>query len=169
MFDKLNEEKGFTLVELLTVVVIIAALVTIVVPNLLRAVEKSRVTAAVADFMGIKNAVLEYYSDTGDGPNSSTDGSDPGLVKDPAVNGWGGPYLERWPAKNPWGGAYSLVEDSSLFDDNKPARCLCLDNVPAGAVDKLEEQLGGDNVKNGSGESGSGGDPDCVYLLMFKD
>ncbi|NMB42038.1 MAG: prepilin-type N-terminal cleavage/methylation domain-containing protein [Firmicutes bacterium] len=164
MFVKPENNKGFTLVELLTVVAIIAILVAVVAPNLFRAIEKSKVTAVVADYMNIKTATLAYYSDTGNWPvGNSGDNSDtdPGFVKqNPNVDNWNGPYLESWPVKNPWGKNYVFVEENDLFG---PARCLRVDGVPETAAESLQEQLGETNVK--TKKNGV----DYVYLLIAKD
>jgi len=157
VFDELREKKGFTLVELLTVVVIISILGAVVAPNLLRAIDKSRVTAVVADFRSIKSAALAYYSDTGMWPADSPDGGDPGFLENPNVAGWNGPYLESWPAKNPWGGRYAFVHKDS---QGAAAKCLRLDSVPPSAVAKLAEQLDGTAVLEES---------EYVYITIAKE
>lgn len=154
----LLEEKGFTLVELLTVIAIIAILGAVVAPNLFRAVDRSKVSAAVADSRAIKGAAVAYYSDTGEWPPDIDDGSDPGFVGS-EVQGWNGPYLDSWPAKNPWNGKYFFRNsNNSPFGEN--ARYLQLDNVPESAVDGLEEHLGEGVVKKNS---------DHVCILISQD
>ncbi|HAA34652.1 MAG TPA: type II/IV secretion system protein [Firmicutes bacterium] len=157
MLAKLWEKKGFTLVELLTVVVIIAILGAVIVPNLFRAVDKSRVTAAAADFRSIKSAALAYYSDTGKWPGDSPEGNDPGFLTDPGVPGWSGPYLEGWPGKNPWGGKYAFVHHDG---QGGTAKCLRLDAVPQEAVEKLAEQLAGTVIQESEG---------YVYLILANN
>ena len=153
-----KEERGFTLVELITVVAIIAILAAVVTPSILKAIEGSRVVAAVSDIKVIKNAALVYYADTGqwpESPNSNGEGGgenndpggDPGFLADPAgeddsTAGWNGPYLESWPRKNPWGGVYNL------FIENEEEVYLKINEVPQGAFDKLREKLGEDNEFN---------------------
>lgn len=155
-----RDNKGFTLVELLTVVAIIAILGAIVAPNIFRAVERSKVTAAVADYRAIKSAATAYYSDMGEWPSGNTDG-DPGFIAEPKnAEGWNGPYLDSWPAKNPWNGKYALCSgESEVFGEG--AVYLQLDNVPDDAFKELQERLG-DNVA----ESGSS---NCVYILISQN
>ncbi|NMB35758.1 MAG: prepilin-type N-terminal cleavage/methylation domain-containing protein [Firmicutes bacterium] len=141
-----KEEEGFTLVELITVVAIIAILGAVVTPNILKAIENSRVVAVVSDIKTIKNAALAYYADTGRWPENSS-GDDPGFLNNQGspVEGWNGPYLESWPQKNPWGGVYSLsCTGDKLF--------LHLTKVPAGALEKLEEKLGEKIGSRGNGQ-----------------
>ena len=61
------DRNGFTLIELLTVIAIIAILGAVVAPNLFRAVDRSKVSAALADSRAIKSAATAYYSDTENG------------------------------------------------------------------------------------------------------
>jgi general secretion pathway protein G len=154
-----REEEGFTLIELIIVVAIIAILSAVVAPNILKAIDNSRVVAVMADTKIIQSAALAYNADTGQWPqspevnegNEENKGSDPGFINnpgtDPGVDGWNGPYLDRWPEKNPWGGTYIL----SYKDDGK--LYLLLTQVPESAVGKLQEKLGETIVKKDQEES----------------
>jgi len=169
-------EKGFTLVELLVVIAIFGILAAIILPSAFKAIEKSKVAAAEADYRAIKAAVLNAYTDTGIWPPSSQQqGQDPGLVdknnwKNGAPDTWNGPYLERWPSRNPWGGYYTYVNgifDFLKLDWGDSARFLELWSVPGagsspptGAARKLQEDLGEDVVKFNSG---------ITYILISKD
>lgn len=101
--------KGFTLIELIVVIAIIATLAAIIAPNAFKAIEKGRVSATIGDWKSIKTGAMAYYADTGRWPRSgygSTAGEFPrvGLITDDGMTGWDGPYLENWPATNAWGG-----------------------------------------------------------------
>jgi len=63
---KLNQrrDKGFTLVEMLVVITIIAILVTITVPFVFRAVTKSKVATARTDMINLKGAIQSYHNDS---------------------------------------------------------------------------------------------------------
>jgi len=122
-------EKGFTLVELLVVIAIIGILAAIIAPSAFRAIEKSKVSRAVADLRAIGKAAVAYYADVGDFPGSKghppneplQNGSDPGFVRKPDsswvtdsgagyggnLDAWDGPYLERWTSRHPWGNVYT--------------------------------------------------------------
>jgi len=144
-----SEEKGFTLIELIVVVAIIAILGAVVTPNILKAIENSRVVAVVADSNVIKNAALAFRADTGSWPESSeavsgdngeNKGGDPGFISS-EVAGWDGPYLDRWPEKNPYGGAYMLYIYGGE-NNTKEKLYLQLDQVSENAFTKLQEKLG---------------------------
>jgi general secretion pathway protein G len=100
-------QRGFTLVELLVVIAIIGILAAIITPNAFKSVEKAKVAKAEADLKAFKAAALNYYTDTGKWPDDQNPGDDPGFVTNVGnVEGWNGPYLERWPEATPFGGKY---------------------------------------------------------------
>ncbi len=101
------DNRGFTLVELLVVIAIIGILAAIIAPNAFKSVEKAKVAKAEADLKAFKAAALNYYTDTGKWPEDKMPGEDPGFVTNVGnVDGWNGPYLERFPADTPFGGKY---------------------------------------------------------------
>jgi general secretion pathway protein G len=101
----MNNRRGFTLIELMLVVIIIGALVAMVMPRLTGRGEQARVAAARADIMSnIATALKLYELDNGEFP-STDDGLNALLTKPADVNNWKGPYLEKKPI-DPWGREY---------------------------------------------------------------
>ena len=97
--------KGFTLIELMLVVVIIGALVAMVMPRLTGRGEQARVAAAGADInANIATALKLYELDNGNFP-STAEGLNALLAKPSSAKNWNGPYLERKPI-DPWGKEY---------------------------------------------------------------
>jgi general secretion pathway protein G len=97
--------RGFTLLELLVVILIIALLVGIVAPRLLGQVSKSEVTAARAQLDALDKAVQAYRLDTGKFPSASQGLR--ALVTAPSDEPrWRGPYLQGDVPLDPWGSAY---------------------------------------------------------------
>ncbi|MCF7854553.1 MAG: type II secretion system major pseudopilin GspG [Candidatus Pacebacteria bacterium] len=98
----------FTLIEIMIVVVIIAALAAMVVPRLTGRSEQARIAVATADIEGnIATALKLYELDNGTFPTT-----DQGLqalleepTSEPAPLDWRGPYLEKKPV-DPWGHRY---------------------------------------------------------------
>jgi len=97
--------KGFTLIELMLVVIIIGALVAMVMPRFTGRGEQARITAARADIQSnIATALKLYELDNGTFPTTE-EGLAALLNKPPSANNWNGPYLEKKPI-DPWGKEY---------------------------------------------------------------
>ena len=103
--------RGFTLVEIMVVVVIIGILGALVVPKLLGRTGESRVAAAKVDIATMMQALKLYKLDNARYPNNEQ-GLQSLITKPttgPAANGWkAGGYLERLP-KDPWGNPYQYL------------------------------------------------------------
>ena len=99
-----SAQQGFTLVEMLLVLVILATLAAIVYPKVMGRSEQARVTAAQTQIASFKTALDSFEVDTGKYPIGRNGLMD--LIQQPRdVVGWHGPYLESIP-KDPWGNAY---------------------------------------------------------------
>ncbi len=100
-----NNRHGFTLIELMLVVIIIGALVAMVMPRLAGRGEQARVATAKADIQtNIATALKLYELDNGGYP-SGEEGLNALLSKPSSASNWNGPYLERKPI-DPWGREY---------------------------------------------------------------
>jgi general secretion pathway protein G len=98
--------KGFTLLELLVVMVIIGLLVGYVAPLYFKQVGKSEVKVARAQIESFGKALDQYRLDTGHYP--TTEQGLAALVTKPADEArWDGPYLKKGVPSDPWGKAYS--------------------------------------------------------------
>jgi len=99
--------RGFTLIEIMVVVVILAVLGALVVPRILENVDKARVTRAQSDIRAIETALDLYRLDNFKYPTSEQGLG--ALVKKPAdpslTNYRTGGYLKAVP-KDPWGNPY---------------------------------------------------------------
>lgn len=118
---------GFTLLELLVVMVIIGLLAGYVAPRYFTQVGKSEVKVAHAQIDALEKALETYRLDTGKYP--ATDQGLAALMTVPSgVKNWQGPYLKKAVPPNPWGNAYHYRQpgehgDFDLYSygrDNKP-------------------------------------------------
>ena len=96
---------GFTLLELLVVMVIIGLLAGYVAPNYFGVVGKSEVKAAKAQVDAFQKALIAYRLDVGHFPNSEL-GLGALHSKPVGVLNWSGPYLSKSVPLDPWGHAY---------------------------------------------------------------
>lgn len=103
--------RGFTLVEIMVVVVIIGILGALVVPKLLSRTGESRVTAAKVDIATLMQALKLYKLDNQRYPTTEQ-GLQALIAKPtggPSANGWKtGGYVEKLP-KDPWGNPYQFL------------------------------------------------------------
>ena len=95
-------QRGFTLVELLLVLVILALIAGLVLPGIIGKAESAKVKAASSQISRISMSVESFYLDTGQTPSSLDE-----LVEEPSgVTGWNGPYIKNSLLKDPWGQPY---------------------------------------------------------------
>jgi general secretion pathway protein G len=96
---------GFTLLELLVVMVIIGLLVGYVGPRYFSQVGKSEIKATKAQIDALEKALDQYRLDTGRYP--STEQGLGALTTRPAnASKWDGPYLKKEVPRDPWGNSY---------------------------------------------------------------
>ena len=96
---------GFTLLELLVVIVIIGLLAGYVAPRYFSQVGKSEVQVARAQIDAIEKALDQYLLDTRRLPTAKQ-GLDALVAKPASVPNWSGPYLKKTAPSDPWGRPY---------------------------------------------------------------
>lgn len=96
---------GFTLLELLVVIVIIGLLAAYVGPRYFAQLGKSERTTAKAQIEGLARALDAYRIDAGRYP-STEQGLAALMLRPPDESKWNGPYLQKAVPPDPWGQPY---------------------------------------------------------------
>jgi general secretion pathway protein G len=136
--ERRNAEAGFTLVELMVVIVIIGLLATIVAINVIPATDTARIEKAKADISTIEQALEQYRLDNFTYPAAS-DGlqallSSPASLTQPQRYRRGG-YIKKLP-NDPWGRPYryTVPGRKGAFD----IASLGADGQPGGEADNAD-------------------------------
>ena len=156
-----QRQSGFTLMEMIGVVAVIAILASMATPLIFDAIRNARVTAFVEDVNVLRTAVARYYEDTGNFPvhvPTSTNANQHALLStNPSnpVGGWAGPYIEK-EIENPFNeggyrGVLTTANANYQFDldgdgtvDTSGVSVLRLDGVSDTEAQRISDILDGD-------------------------
>jgi len=106
-------KKGFTIIELLVVIMIISMLAVFVAPRMYRGLGEAKRDIAKSQMSIIENSIQRFYIDCDRYPDASV-----GLVEliskpEDVAEKWNGPYLKRSEILDPWDNEYQYILDSS--------------------------------------------------------
>lgn len=103
--ENMKHNRGFTMMELLIVLVIIGLLAALVGPTLYKQISPAKTSVAKAQIENFMSALDAYFIDTGAFPTTQQ-----GLAalreKPTTANNWNGPYLKKELPNDPWGNPY---------------------------------------------------------------
>lgn len=128
-----TRSRGFTLIEVLVVIVVIAVLASFVAPSLFRNVDDARVATAKAQIESFATALDAYRLDTGRYPTSAQGLA--ALNTRPTVDApatWNGPYLRKAVPVDPWGHAYAYVAPGTVNAQSYDLVSYGADGKPGG-------------------------------------
>lgn len=106
--ERFARSRGFTLLELLVVVVIIGLLAGLVAPRYFDSVSKSKTKIAKAQIESLDKALDQYRLDVGNYP-SPEQGLGALNIQPSGLTKWQGPYLKKALPLDPWDNAYLYV------------------------------------------------------------
>ncbi len=86
-----SHRSGFTLIEIVIAVAIVAIMAGSIAPFVFRNIERTREEATLHELAALRDGMLEFYEDTGRFPTELEGVM--ALVNDPTVTGWSGPYV----------------------------------------------------------------------------
>lgn len=108
--------RGFTLLEMLVVILIIGLLTGIVAPRFLGQIARSETTAARAQIDAFDKALQAFRIDVGRYPSTS-EGLQALVIAPPNEPRWRGPYLKDAIPSDPWGSPYKYSYPSARGKD----------------------------------------------------
>lgn len=111
-----TSQRGFTLLELLVVILIIGLLTGIVAPRFLNQISKSEVTTAKAQIDAFEKALQAFRIDMGRYPTAG-EGLQGLMTAPPNEPRWRGPYLKDAIPLDPWGSPYRYAYPSTRGKD----------------------------------------------------
>jgi general secretion pathway protein G len=123
----LRVNRGFTLVELLVVIVILSMLAGIVAPKLFGQVDRSKWNLTKTKMAPIKTAIDTYCLNCGDYPVAFDN-----LLANPGIPSWSGPYLEASQLIDPWGFEYVYVLHGPIHPESYDLISYGKDGAPGG-------------------------------------
>ena len=113
-----KRQDGFTLIEVMVVIVILGIMAALVVPNLVGRQDQAQVTAARSDIAAIGNALDLYHLDNNTYP--STEQGLEALIEKPSgfpePRNWRSPYLRKKLPDDPWGNPYQYLSTDRGFE-----------------------------------------------------
>jgi len=101
-----EHEKGFTLIEIMVAMIILAIMAAIIAPNVISRIGDAQISAAKQDIRGIENALKLYRLDNFRYPTTEQ-GLHALVIRptDSSIRNWKGSYLDKIPT-DPWGNEY---------------------------------------------------------------
>ena len=123
-------KKGFTLIEIMLVVIIIGVLVAMVVPNIAGRSEQARNTAAKTDIESNLATALDLYKLDNSSFPTSAQGLGALLSEPSGATKWSGPYLKKKKVpKDPWNREYVYAYPGTHNKDSYDLASLGADGV----------------------------------------
>ena len=111
-----KSEAGFTLMEIIIVVVIIGMLAALVGPRVMRSMMESREKIAKIQISQIEGAIQQFGFDMGRVPTTA-EGLQALMQNPTGSNSWRGPYLTKKLPDDPWNKPYSYRSSGQNDDD----------------------------------------------------
>ena len=109
-----HRKKGFTLVELLVVILIISLIATVIAPKIFTGLGKAKKDIAKAKMVNIESAISRFYLDCDRYPDDSEQLEELITKPDELDGKWKGPYLKRSELLDPWKNPYEYIAEGEI-------------------------------------------------------
>jgi general secretion pathway protein G len=138
-----RRNRAFTLIELMVVILILAILAALIVPNVLGRTGQAKVAKAKADLATLRSAIDQFRLDTDRYPTTQ-EGFDALRNPPSGINGWHGPYLQKDMTPDPWGNQYIYSTPGPNGRDGYMVESYGADGAPGGDGDNADIMDGSD-------------------------
>ncbi len=139
MMYRNRKNRGFTLVELLVVILVISMLATFVAPRVFRGLGRAKADIARAKMALIADSLSRFQYDCGRLPDESEGGLDALLVMPADLEGkWNGPYLMKSQLLDPWNNQYVYISEGQVNPGSFDLICLGADGQEGGEGDNAD-------------------------------
>ncbi len=127
----LSKSRGFTLIELMVVILIIAILAALIVPRIVGRADDAKVSKATSDVNELGGMLQQFRLDCDRFPTTE-EGLNALKVPPADCKNWKGPYSEKDIPADPWGNAYDYEYPGASGDESFILRSYGKDGVPGG-------------------------------------
>jgi general secretion pathway protein G len=137
---RLVDRRGFTLIEIMVVVIILGLLAVLVAPRVIGKLAVAKDKAARAQIELLGTALDSYRLDNGSYP-STQQGLDALWAKpvtSPEPRNWAGPYLKKRVPQDPWGNGYVYRSPGESNPDSYDLVSLGSDGSPGGEGENVD-------------------------------
>jgi general secretion pathway protein G len=123
-------KRGFTLIEMLVVILILSILAALIIPKLVGRTDDAKIAAAKSDIATLSSSVEQFRLDNGRYP-SSDEGVQVLRVRPSNAPSWKGPYLQKDIPNDPWGNQY-VYQSPGPNGEDFLITCYGADGAPGG-------------------------------------
>lgn len=143
-FPKSTKRRGFTLIELIVVMLIIAILAALVVPRVIGRTGDAKRSKALSDIASFSNLLQQFHADTGRFPTTE-EGLNALYVQPADIQNWKGPYTTKPVPPDPWGFDYIYEYPGSGGDLTYVLASLGADGQEGGEGENTDIMEGADS------------------------
>ncbi|MBS1724084.1 MAG: type II secretion system major pseudopilin GspG [Armatimonadetes bacterium] len=140
MNKRLGARRGFTLIELMVVILILAILAALVIPKVVGRTSDAKITKAQSDIATLSQLVQQFRLDTGRYPTTE-EGLQALRVPPADSTGWKGPYTTKDIPNDPWGNPYIYEYPGGTGNESYFLGSYGRDGQPGGDADTEDADI----------------------------